>query len=82
MKIYELSKNDKRRNRKKIFLKNYDPDIEIDIKKTAQSFGVSIQMVYRWMTASARGRASSRLATTRASSSRTNLRIRCCAGRA
>lgn len=51
MKIYELSQNDKRRNRKKIFIKNYDPDIEIDIKKTAQSFGVSIQMVYRWIKA-------------------------------
>lgn len=49
MKIYELDKNDPKRGRKKIFMDNYNPKMDIDIKKTAESFGVSIQMVYRWI---------------------------------
>jgi transposase len=49
MKIYELKKDDPKRGRKKIFMENYNPNVDIDIKKTADSFNVSIQMVYRWI---------------------------------
>jgi len=49
MKIIELDKDSQKRSRKKIFMEQYDQKKEIDIKKTAESFGVSIQMIYRWI---------------------------------
>ena len=49
MKIYKSEKPFKPRGRKAKFYEQYNPEESIDIKKTAESFGVSIQMVYRWI---------------------------------
>lgn len=35
--------------KKKAFLDKYNPDDHINVKKTAESFGVTVQMVYRWI---------------------------------
>jgi transposase-like protein len=35
--------------RKKIFFDTYDPKVSIDVRKTAKSFGVSDQAVYKWL---------------------------------
>lgn len=49
MKICTQPEASTRGVRKKEFLKKYNPDYHINIKKTAESFGVTIQMVYRWI---------------------------------
>ena len=36
-------------SRKRKFFEMYDPKVEIDVKKTSESFGVSTQAVYKWL---------------------------------
>ncbi len=49
MKIYKLDSKATQRGRKKIFFESYNPEFAVDVKKTAESFGVSVQMVYKWI---------------------------------